>query len=336
MPYRRSYRKRSRKYSRRPPKVRSARGQKRALKLVPFKNPRSFTGSVMSPQTENVLPLTHIGPAANNMTTGQASKANILYEMHCNDLFAPWILLPGGDGNQINLANSGDIQTLITGLNEAFDSSSPAGFNRAACVATSMQLTLQVPPRISYQLADATGNGAGTPVIENMKPFYIYCTMSTHLNGSGLNKTISTGLTFEEIRVLPGVRMWKVTPSDRETRKTFTITIPSVMKYLKGQWNYDSAGVSVTDFPTPVAGDIQQSMIRYDQARHLIAQTNSTPFLTVTDADRARIIHANWGVWAPNCNDEVTQKIRFSTRMKLIQKVRFYEARDPALTTETV
>lgn len=331
MPYYRKRRySRRRKYGGRPPKVRAKRGQRRALALVPYKNPRTFTGSVMCPQVENVFSLSHVAPSGLNMTTGQLSLGSTLYHVRANDLFLPWISTADGDGGLVSLDDAGDVQTLITGLNEAFDASSPSGYNRAACVACSQQLIVTVPPAVSYQ------EGAAAPVLENFKPFYITYTMATMNNASGLLEGVSSGTTMEEMRALPGIRMWKIVPGAKEYQRTLTITIPSVLQYIKGQWSADSAGTAV-DFPTSyAAANIQNAMVRMDAARHILAQTNSTPFPSSGTAEKARIIEGFWGIWAPNANNEVTQRIRFSSRLKIIQKVRFYQSKDPALTTETV
>ncbi len=324
--YKKHRRKRKRYTGRRKKRVSYKKGRQNLRRLVnqPFQLPRSFTGSTKAPTRQTAFNLTAVAADGTDMFNGASAGAGFLYQLRPNDIAAPWIGTPNGSGGITSVDGAAAIQGPIQGLHSAASPLGTAGYGRAGCVSLSMSL------RIHYPKTDSVYNG--TSIVRlNSQPIYIWCSMASGNDTSGLKSTPSTDHTIEELRLHEGIKMWKIMPG--QTR-TCTMAIPSVLKYLRRSWTLSSTSHLDVDATDPAS---QPQMASYldNPARQILAQNFQTgppqQFVPFTDTevwDKMRYVACNWGYWCPNSAENISvQTTELNTTMEIIQKVRFWEAR---------
>ncbi len=323
--YYKKHRRRKKSYTgRRKKRVSYKKGRQNLRRLVnqPFQLPRTFTGSTKAPTRQTAFNLTAVAADGTDMFNGASAAAGFLYQLRPNDIAAPWIGTPNGSGGITAVAGANAIQGPIQGLHSAASPLGTAGYGRAGCVSLSMSL------RVHYPKTDSVYNGT-TIVRLNSQPIYIWCSMASGNDTSGLKSTPSTDHTIEELRLHEGVKMWKIMPG---RTRTLTMQIPSVLKYLQRSWTLNSK--SDLDVASATTQPYLASMMD-NPARQILAQdftigppAQFNPFPATHGYQKMRFVACNWGYWCPNSAENIAVQVaELNTTMQIIQKVRFWEAR---------
>ncbi len=325
--HRRRRKKRGKYIGRRKRKVSYKKGRQNVRRLVnqPFQLPRTFTGSTIAPTRQTAFNLTSVAASGTDMFAGSASASGYLYQLRPNDIAAPWIGLPSGTGTVVDLTGATNVQQPIQGLHAAAGPLTTAGYGRAACVALSMTL------HIDYPKSSTAYNGTAMARI-NSNPIYIWVSMSSGNDASGLKSVPDTNDTLQELRLHEGVKLYKINPG---TKRTLTMEIPSVHKYLKRTW-YTSSGsdfnIVTADIGTWVNAKVQDVLSQNFQVG---PPPQYEPFTDVEIYDKMRFVACNWGYWCPNTGEQMSvQTCEMNTTMTIRQKVRFYQARSMQDTEE--